>query len=115
MRGMLAQATVDALEGNALVIGVVDALSESLMRERLPLLEAAVRDVLRTPLRVVVRTRGGAASRGRAASAEHAPNPRQDRTLGRSANGAASVAASNGEDDADLMAYTRKRLGGTET
>ncbi len=112
MRGMLAQATVDSLEGNALVIGVVDALQESLMRERLPILERAVGDVLGLPLRIVFRTRGGAAPRTpRAASSERAPNPARTATVERTTSDASEI-TNNGE--ADLLAYARQKLGGTE-
>lgn len=112
MRGMLAQATVDSLEGNALVIGVVDALQESLMRERLPILERAVGDVLGLPLRIVFRTRGGAAPRTpRAASSERAPNPARTATVERTTIDASEI-TNNGE--ADLLAYARQKLGGTE-
>jgi len=113
MRGMLAQATVDSLEGSALVIGVVDALQESLMRERLPILEGAVGDVLRVPLRIIFRTRGGAAPRApRAAWAERTPSSARSATAVRAASDA-SVSADGGE--ADLLAYARQKLGGTET
>lgn len=112
MRGMLAQATVDSLEGKALVIGVVDALQESLMRERLPILERAVGDVLGVPLRIVFRTRGGAAPRPpRAASTERTPNAARTATVERTPSDASEI-TSNGE--ADLLAYARQKLGGTE-
>jgi len=112
MKGMLAQATVDSLEGTALVIGVVDALQESLMRERLPILEGAVGDVVRVPLRIIFRTRGGAAPRApRAAWAERTPNSARTATALRTASDA-SVGAVEGE--ADLLAYARQKLGGTE-
>jgi len=112
MKGMLAQATVDSLEGTALVIGVVDALQESLMRERLPILEGAVGDVVRMPLRIIFRTRGGAAPRApRAAWAERTPNSARTATAVRTTSDA-SVGAVEGE--ADLLAYARQKLGGTE-
>lgn len=126
MRGMLAQATVDGLEGNALMIGVVDALQESFMRERLPIVEEAVRDVLRVPLHIVVRTRGGAGGRGpRAASAQRPPNVTRPAEFERPSNeagpNAADVARSESvpSSDAiggevDLMAYARRKFGGTE-
>ncbi len=101
MKGMLAQATVDALEGNALVIGVVDALQESIMRERTALIEAALGDVVGTSLRVLFKTRA-------AGGARLARTTRSERV-----SADASPSASDGE--IDLLAYARKKLGGTET
>lgn len=101
MKGMLAQATVDALEGNALVIGVVDALQESIMRERTALIEAALADVVGTSLRVLFKTRA-------AGGARLARTTRSERV-----SADASPSASDGE--IDLLAYARKKLGGTET
>ena len=101
MRGVLAQATVDALDGGAVVIGVVDALQESIMRERTALVEGAIADVVGTPLRVRFKTRsaGGA----RVTRSAHA------------ASGAADASASATDGEVDLLAYARKKLGGTET
>ena len=101
MRGVLAQATVDALEGGTLSIGVVDALQESIMRERTALVESAIADVVGTPLRVRFKTR--AAGGTRAARSTHGEDTGAD-------------ASANGSDgEVDLLAYARKKLGGTET
>ena len=84
LRGPLSRATVDALEGKHLTIGVVDTLQASIMRERAKFLEDALADVLHVPLRVSFATRGSAAE---------------------------SAGASDGE--IDLLAYARKKIGGT--
>jgi len=103
LRAPLSQATVDALDGDALTIGVVDKLQEGILRERTAIVEAAVADVLRAPLRVVVKTRSGAEpSRTRATSATSAHRASPD----------ASAGAPEGE--VDLLAYARKKIGGTE-
>ena len=102
LRAPLSQATVDGLEGNALVIGVVDALQESIMRERTAIVESAVADVVRVPLRVLFKPRAAAPRGVRAAP--------PDRTAA-SPDGSASQ---NG-GEIDLMSYARKKLGGLET
>jgi hypothetical protein len=98
LRAPLSQATVDGLEGNALVIGVVDSLQESIMRERTAIVEGAVADVVRVPLRVLFKPRGR--------SVRPAPPERPAGPEG-------SARSDGGE--IDLLAYARKKLGGTET
>ncbi len=91
LRALLSRATVDAVDGHALVIGVGDGIQEGLARDKTQLIEAAVENVMRVPLRVVVKVRGtsvGVAPPG-------------------------SPQGVNGE--IDLLAYARKKLGGTET
>jgi DNA polymerase-3 subunit gamma/tau len=101
LRAPLSQATVDGLEGNALVIGVVDALQESIMRERTAIVEGAIADVVRVPLRVLFKPRAASARGVRAAPPERTAAP------------SGSASAAGGE--IDLMSYARKKLGGTET
>ena len=98
--GPLSQATVDALEGDRLSIGVVDKVQEEIVRGHGTLVEAAVLDVLGVALRVRFQPRS-AAVRG----ARPAPAPIADAT-------AASAGDPRGE--IDLMAYARERLGKTE-
>jgi DNA polymerase-3 subunit gamma/tau len=101
LRGPLSQATVDAIEGGTLVIGVVDGIQEGILRERLALVERAVEAVVGAPLRVVFKTRSGAeGARQRATSAHRA---------------APDASASSPDGEVDLMSYARKKLGGTET
>jgi len=97
LRGPLSRATVAALEGGALTISVPDEMQESLLRPKLALIEAAVADALRAPLRLVLRNRqrgGPAPSPAAVADAASAPGP-------------------NGE--IDLLAYARQKIGRTET
>ncbi len=97
LRGPLSRATVDALEGGALTISVPDEMQESLLRPKLALIEAAVADALRAPLRLVLRNRqrgGPAPAPAAVADAASAPGP-------------------NGE--IDLLAYARQKIGRTET
>jgi hypothetical protein len=102
LRGPLSRATVDALEGGALTISVPDEMQESLLRPRLSLVEGAVADAIRSPLRLVLRsrsTRGGETYRAAVAAGPEA--------------GAESDETAGGE--IDLMAYARKKFGGTES
>jgi hypothetical protein len=96
--GPLSQATLDDLDGNTLTIGLVDAIHESPLRERRAVLEAALSDVLRVPMRVSIKTKTPGV---RATSSAHRAAPE------------ASAATAGGE--VDLLAYARKKLGGTET
>jgi hypothetical protein len=95
----LSRATVDAVEGNAVVIGVIDSLQESLLRDRIAILEAAIADVLLVPLRVIVKGRPAVSATPMRTSAQRAKP-------------AASAGEAGGE--IDLMAYARERIGGSE-
>jgi hypothetical protein len=98
LRGMLSRATVEAVEGNTLTIGVVDTLTEGFLRERAGVLEEAVADAVRVPMRVRFKT--GSAGRGRSSAHRGAPE--------------ASAESAGGEVD-PLLAYARKKLGTMET
>jgi len=102
MRGPLSRATVDALEGDRVIVGLVDSLNEGIVRARLPVLEAALADALGTPLRVSLKVVG---------PAERSPV----RSAHRSTPGEASVAQSADDSggEADLLAYARRKLGGS--
>jgi DNA polymerase-3 subunit gamma/tau len=107
LRGPLSRATVDALDGDVLTIGVVDAMQEGLLRGKTAVLEGALADVLRVPLRVTFSSGGGRGSR----TSAHRTAPRDSEA------GDANARADEGEDD--LLAYARKKLGkpadGSET
>jgi DNA polymerase-3 subunit gamma/tau len=100
LRGPLSRATVDALVGNALTISVPDEMQESLLRDKLPLVESAIADSLRIPLRLVLRnraTRNGDAHRAAPAAVREAASPETQ------------------DGEVNLLAYARKKIGGTET
>jgi DNA polymerase-3 subunit gamma/tau len=106
MRGPLSRATVDALENGALTISVPDDLQESLLRPRLALIERAVTDAVRAPLRIVLRNRSARAANvarsepaAALASLERLPAGSEDEPGG----------------EIDLMSYARKRIGRTES
>ena len=101
IKGPLSRATVDALEGDRVVIGLVDSFAEDIVRKRVGLLEAALADVLGTPLRVGLKIAG---------PAERSPARSAHRSTPSDASGAQSADDSSGE--ADLLAYARKKLGG---
>jgi hypothetical protein len=98
--GPLSQATPESLDGNTLTIGLTESIHESLLRQRHEVLESALTDVLRAPIRVLIKTKTPG-SPVRAASSAHRAAPE------------ASAATAGGE--VDLLAYARKKLGGTET
>ncbi len=101
IKGPLSRATVEALEGDRVVIGLVDSLAEDIVRTRLGVLEAALADVLGTPLRVALRT---------AVPGERGPVRSAHRSTPAEGNSAQSADDSGGE--ADLLAYARSKLGG---
>ena len=102
MRGPLSRATVDALEGDRVIVGLVDSLNEGIVRARLPVLEAALADALGTPLRVSLKVVG---------SAERSPVRSAHRSTPSEASNSQSADDSGGE--ADLLAYARRKLGGS--
>jgi DNA polymerase-3 subunit gamma/tau len=108
LRGFLSRATVDAVEGRTLVVGLVDNTQEGILRGRVELVEQAVDDVLRVPLRVVFKTHSGAESGRARATSAHRAAPDQ-------AANAPGASASEPGGEVDLLAYARKKLGGTET
>jgi DNA polymerase III gamma/tau subunit len=101
LRAPLARATVDAVDDQSLTIGMPDELQATIAREKLSVIEDAVAEVIGRRLRIVVRARTPATSAHRATPAASA------------AAGDASASAHDGE--IDLLAYARKKLGGTET
>jgi DNA polymerase-3 subunit gamma/tau len=100
LKGPLSRATVDELAGNALTISVPDLVNESILRDKLPLIESAIADSLRVPLRLVLRNRA-------------VRNADAHRAAPAAVREAASPEAQDGE--VNLLAYARKKIGGTET
>ena len=102
IKGPLSRATVDALEGDRVIVGLVDSFAEDIVRKRLGLLEAALADVLGTPLRVGLKIAG---------PAERSPVRSAHRATPSEASDAQSADDPGGE--ADLLAYARRKLGGS--
>jgi DNA polymerase-3 subunit gamma/tau len=101
----LSRATIDALDGNLVTIGVVDELQESLVKAKTAVLEAAFADVVGAPVRIALRSGTPAATARRAPTAHgaHRAAPRD-----------AKPAPADPEDD--LMSYAQQLLGaGSET
>ncbi|MBC5809574.1 MAG: DNA polymerase III subunit gamma/tau [Candidatus Eremiobacteraeota bacterium] len=98
LRAPLSRATVDAFENGVVTIGLVDEINESLVREKASVLEAALADVLRTKLRVAVRS--GARARVHGGTSAHRAAP----------NDPPAGSPASADDESDLMAYARKRL-----
>jgi len=99
LAGLLLHAIRASVDANVLRLEV-DSIQESIVRERAQVLEAALGDVLRVPMRVIVKTKTPG-NPVRAASSAHRAAPE------------ASPATAGGE--VDLLAYARKKLGGTES
>jgi DNA polymerase-3 subunit gamma/tau len=99
LRTPLSRATVDALEGDLLTVGLVDETQAGFAKGKQSVLEDALADVVGTRLRVVFRT--GATS---ARSSAHRATP---------------ASASEPDGESDLLAYARVKLmgapDGTET
>jgi hypothetical protein len=113
LRGPLSRATVDALDGGALTISVTDDIQESLLRPKLALVESAVADALRSPLRLVLRNRSARTGEPyRPASASNRPQAASNRPEAASTD-AASAEVAGGE--VDLLAYAREKIGRTES
>ncbi|HMD02323.1 MAG TPA: hypothetical protein VKG44_05095, partial [Candidatus Baltobacteraceae bacterium] len=103
IKAPLSRATVDGLEGDRLIVGLVDGVNESIVREHSAVLEKAVADVLGTPLRVTLHAPGQSA--GVRTSAHRAP---------RRGDSEAPESALEPDGEADLLAYAREKLGGTQ-
>jgi DNA polymerase-3 subunit gamma/tau len=102
LKGPLARATVDAVDGESLTIGVLDDLQEDILRGKLSVIEDAVADAVGRRLRIVIRARTPATSAHRAPPSQPQAAP-------------ADASASDPSGEVDLLAYARKKLGGTET
>jgi DNA polymerase-3 subunit gamma/tau len=100
LKGPLSRATIDALDGNLVTIGLVDDIQESFVKAKVGELEAAFSDIVGAPVRIILRSTGAAATPRRASSGHgtHRAAPRD-----------AKAPPSDPEDD--LMAYAQQRLG----
>ena len=96
----LSRATIDALEGNLVTIGVVDDLQESLVKAKTAVLEAAFADVVGAPVRIALRSGNPPATPRRAPAAHgaHRAAPRD-------------VKPAPGDPEDDLMSYAQQLLG----
>jgi len=111
MRALLSRATVDAIDGNALVIGVADPIQEGLMRDKIAVLEDAVAAVTSSPLHVIVKARvAPPKATPRPAVPREEPTQSPARPAVVRVVPEASPAAQNA--DIDLLAYARERIGG---
>ena len=87
LKAPLSRATVDSVDDDLVTIGFIDDVQESLVRTKLPAIEAAIADVVGVPLRVKLRS---------------TPVAARGRTPG------AAKSAPDGESD--LLAYARHKL-----
>ncbi len=141
LAGFLARATVDAIEGGTVTIGAVDPHHQDMLRERSALIEEALSDVLRVPMRAAIKLKNAPPPQSRASSAHrasttvpgperaHAPGPGVARDPapaygepGKSPAGGSGALAPRleqseaaGSVESDLLTYARKKLLGSET
>ena len=99
LRGPLSRAGLAAVEGNALVLQLPDAIMAGVLKDHVGLLEEAISDVLNAPLRVTLKVESG-----------------PPRAKGSAARTAASVqaappaTASIAEDPDELFTYLNERI-----
>ncbi len=60
LRALLSRAQIEALEGNAVVLKLPDSWTAEALRDYVPLIEAAIAEVLGVPLKVTLRVDGSA-------------------------------------------------------
>jgi DNA polymerase-3 subunit gamma/tau len=114
LKTQLSRATVDAFEGETVTIGLVDAMQAEMARAKTALVEEALSDVMRTPLRVAFRSGGPAPGARPAPKKPEAAHPPELPTKsaahseGPPPDAVASAAESDGETD--LMTYARLRF-----
>ncbi len=94
LKAALSGATIEQLDGNAIVLSARSPVDTAVVRERVALIEAAAADVLGTPVRVAVR------------AGVSAPKAK-----GTAPGGVASVTADGAHDDAEaLFNYASERI-----
>lgn len=99
MRGPLSRAQLAAVEGNALILQLPDAIMAGVLKDHLALLEEAISDVLNAPLRVALKVEGGPA-RAKGGAARTAA----------SVQAATAVSAPIAEDPDELFSYLNERI-----
>jgi hypothetical protein len=78
LRALLSRAAIESLESNAIVLKLPDQWQADTLRDHAPLIEAAIADVLGTPLKITLRVDGRAgrakgSAAGNVASLREAP------------------------------------------
>ncbi len=114
LKAQLSRATVDAFEGETVTIGLVDAMQAEMARVKTAVVEEALSEVMRTPLRVAFRSGGPAPGARPAPKKPDAAHPPESpaRPVARNDGAAPGAPASAAEPDgeADLMTYARLRF-----
>jgi DNA polymerase-3 subunit gamma/tau len=90
LRGPLSRANLAAIEGNAVIVQMPDAVMADILRDHVPLVERAIGDVLDTNLRVTLKVDGGAVSRA--------------------GKGASAARTTIAEDPDELLSYLNERI-----
>jgi DNA polymerase-3 subunit gamma/tau len=100
LRAPLSRATLSAIEGNALVLQLPDAVMADILKDHVTLVEQAISDVLDTPLRVTVKVDGTPAPRSKGSAARTAA----------SVQAAQPSSVSIAEDPDELFTYLNERI-----
>jgi hypothetical protein len=101
LRGPLSRATLAAIDGNAVVLHMPNAVMADILRDHLALVESAIGDVLDTKLRVTLKVDGSSA-----------PPRSKGGSAARTAASVAAVqpAAAIAEDPDELFSYLNERI-----
>ncbi len=80
LRALLSRAAIESLESNAIVLKLPDQWQADTLRDHVPLIEAAIADVLGAPLKITLRVDGRAgrakgSAAGNVASVSEGPQP----------------------------------------
>lgn len=101
LRAPLSRATLAAIEGNAIVVHMPDAVMADILRDHVALVENAIGDVLDTKLRVTLKVDGSAPARSKGGGTA--------RTAA-SVQAAQPVTAAIAEDPDELFSYLNERI-----
>jgi hypothetical protein len=116
LQGPLSRAFVDALEGGAVTIRIVDPPQEEYVRSKSAAIEDAIADLLGTRLRVIIRCSGSAAparSRNPVAPREAPPAGRASSAPGPGQAQVSPPASANaGDGELDLIEYALHKMSG---
>jgi DNA polymerase III subunit gamma/tau len=102
LRGELRRAMPDAIDGNALIIKVPNALSADVLKDNAQLVQTAIQEALGVPLQVKFQTGTASPARPKGGSAARTAATLQD--------GAHAMRTAAHDDPAELLSYLNERI-----
>ena len=102
LRAQLSRAVPDAIDGNALVIKLPNAVMADILKDNAKIIESAIAQVLGTELKATFKVDGAATTRTKGGSAARTAASLQD--------GADLLAAASNEDPDELFSYLNERI-----